>query len=136
MTMHALGLAVLIIRTTGILALMQQTPPAIITPADVQTLMQADTSYVLLDVRRQEEFDGPSGHLRGALLIPVQELKERLAELSPLKQKTIIAICRSGNRSGVATTILREHGFAALNMVGGMVRWHAEGRPVTHTKNP
>jgi sulfur dioxygenase len=115
---------------------MQHTPPATITPAEVQTLMEGDTAYVLLDVRRQEEFDGPSGHLHGAILIPVQELKERLAELSPLKQKTIIAVCRSGNRSGVATTILREHGFAAFNMVGGMVRWHAEGRIVTHTENP
>ena len=134
--MHVPGLAVLIISTTGILATMQQTPPAIITPAEVQTRMDGDTAYVLLDVRRQDEFDGPSGHLRGAVLIPIQELISRLDELSPHKQKTVVVVCRSGNRSGVATAILREHGFAALNMVGGMVRWHAEDRPVIHTEHP
>lgn len=134
--MHVPGLAVLIISITGILAPMQQTPPAIITPADVQTRMEGDTATVLLDVRRQDEFDGPSGHLHGAVLIPVQELIARLGELSPHRQKTIVVVCRSGNRSGVATAILREHGFAALNMVGGMVRWHAEGRPVIHTEHP
>ncbi|HSQ75011.1 MAG TPA: rhodanese-like domain-containing protein [Bacteroidota bacterium] len=134
--MHVLSLAILIMSTTGILASMQQTPPAIITPAEVQTRMEGDTAYVLLDVRRQEEFDGPLGHLHGAVLIPVQELTKRLDELSPHKQKTIVAVCRSGYRSGVATAILRDHGFAALNMVGGMIRWHAEGRAVIHTEIP
>jgi rhodanese-related sulfurtransferase len=68
-------------------------------------------------------------------LIPVQELKERLAELSAQAEDDYCSLpVRQPQR--VATTILREHGFAAFNMVGGMVRWHAEGRTVTHTENP
>lgn len=129
-------LALLIIGTTGILASMHQSSPATITPAEVEPLIDRDTAYVFLDVRTQEEFDGPLGHVRGARLIPVRELEARLAELSPHKHKTIIAICRSGNRSGYATGLLHEHGFTALNMVGGMLRWQAEGRPVIHTEHP
>lgn len=129
-------LTLLIIGTTGMFLSMRQSTHATITPAEVEALMDRDTAHVLLDVRTQAEFDGPAGHVPGARLIPVQELEERLAELSPHKHKTFIAICRSGNRSGYATTLLREHGFSGLNMVGGMVRWHAEGRPVTYTEHP
>jgi hypothetical protein len=57
MTMHTLGLALLIINTTGILASMRQTPPATMTTAKCRRY-GGDTTYVLLDVRRQEEFDG------------------------------------------------------------------------------
>ena len=108
--------------------------PATITPAEVDSLQGRDTTHVLLDVRTQEEFDGPLGHLDGALLIPVQELEARIGELSPYRNKTIVAICRSGVRSGRATALLNTEGFHALNMVGGMVRWNAEGRSVIHTE--
>jgi len=134
MTVRVFGLIVLSIVSIGMLSPMQLTPPPTITPAEVRALMERDTMYVLLDVRTPAEFDGPTGHLSGSLLIPVQDLEQRLAELSPFKQKTIIAICRSGNRSGYATTLLRTKGFTALNMVGGMVRWLAEERPVIHTE--
>ena len=109
--------------------------PATITPAEVDSLQGRDTTHLLLDVRTLEEFDGPLGHLDGALLIPVQELEARIGELSPHRNKTIVAICRSGVRSGRATALLNTRGFHALNMVGGMVRWNAEGRPVIHTEN-
>jgi rhodanese-related sulfurtransferase len=106
----------------------------VITPSEVHALLGKDTTHIYLDVRTPAEFDGPSGHVPGSFLIPVQELEARMGELNRYKGKTIIAICRSGNRSGFATAMLREQGFKALNMVGGMVRWNAEGLPAQHTE--
>ena len=68
-------------------------------------------------------------HLREAILIPVHELPARLGELEPFKEKTVVVYCRTGRRSGRATSLLNELGFRAFNMIGGMVQWNAEGRP-------
>lgn len=101
-----------------------------ITPADTQVLMETDTNHIILDVRTETEFRSETGHIKGALLIPVQELETRLAEMGPYREKAIVVVCRSGNRSGHATSMLTGKGFQARNMVGGMMRWNAEGRPV------
>jgi rhodanese-related sulfurtransferase len=108
------------------------TSDLVITPAEVQKLMESDTNHVILDVRTEGEFNGDTGHLRGALLIPVQTLNERMSELAPLKSKLIIAVCRSGNRSGIAVSMLSKQGYKALNMTGGMIQWNRESRPVVH----
>jgi rhodanese-related sulfurtransferase len=105
-----------------------------ITPAEVQELMEKDSTVLLLDVRTNDEYNSSTGHLRRSVLIPVQELAARLGELAPYKNNTIIAICRSGNRSKLATSTLGGQGYRALNMVGGMTRWNIEGRPVEHAE--
>jgi adenylyltransferase/sulfurtransferase len=56
-------------------------------------------------------------------LIPVHELASRLNEIEKYKDKTIILYCRSGNRSGKATTLLNNAGFDAINLLGGMNQW-------------
>ena len=99
-------------------------------------LIRIDPSIVLLDVRTPDEFRGESGHLEHAILIPLQELERRLDELTAYKRQTIIAYCRSGNRSGTAAAILTKKGFAAMNMEGGMLKWNAEKLPVVHEPNP
>ena len=86
-----------------------------------------DTSFVLLDVRTMPEH--LSERIKETPLIPVQELDQRLHELDQYKGKKIIVYCRTGNRSGYATTLLRENGFDALNMTGGIVRWKMEKLP-------
>ncbi len=77
----------------------------------------------VLDVRTPEEYDGPLGHIAGSRLIPVQELSRRMQELSEVKDHQIFVICRSGNRSATATRMLREAGFEATNVTGGMQAW-------------
>ncbi len=102
----------------------------LISPAETHHRAQHDSSILLLDVRTPGEYNNELGHVAGTILIPVQELERRLAELEAFKGRTIIAICRSGNRSGTAAGLLARHGFAALNMEGGMIRWNEEGLPV------
>lgn len=77
----------------------------------------------VLDVRTPREYDGPLGHIAGSRLIPVQELSRRMEELSGVKDRHIFVICRSGNRSATATRMLREGGFEASNVAGGMQAW-------------
>lgn len=102
------------------------------TPDEVYRLMRTDTTVLLLDVRTEDEWTSAAGHLRGAMLIPVQDLEGRIGELERGRTHTIVVYCRSGNRSGIATRLLRARGFRAFNMAGGMLRWDAERRPVIH----
>jgi phage shock protein E len=74
----------------------------------------------LLDVRTPEEF--ASGHIPGALNIPVAQLDLRLGEL-PTKQQPLVVYCRSGNRSASAARLLGEAGFTAVHDLGAMSRW-------------
>ena len=79
----------------------------------------------ILDVREPDEFDGPLGHIQGAVLIPLGSLGERAGELDP--ERPIVAVCRAGGRSAQATTILRKAGFTrCANLAGGMLRWRAQ----------
>ncbi len=80
----------------------------------------------IVDVREPYEFAG--GHVPGATLIPLGQLSSRLSEIP--KDKTVVAVCRSGNRSGQATQLLRQQGFNAHNMQGGMIAWEQAGLPV------
>ena len=95
-----------------------------ISPQDVKEKIQQNEDIVLLDVRTEEEFNGPLGHIDGALLIPLDELPDKVSQLDSLKQKQIIVYCRSGNRSRYATEFLSEKGFKAVNMLGGMKAWN------------
>lgn len=80
----------------------------------------------LLDVREPDEFDGPLGHIPGAIPMPLGTLGQRLGELR--RDTPIVVTCRAGGRSARATTVLREAGFAKVaNLAGGMLRWRVGG---------
>ena len=74
----------------------------------------------LVDVRTPGEF--ASGHIDGAVNIPLQELEQRLGELKPL-DSPIVLYCRSGNRSGRASRLLKGAGYSAVHDLGSISRW-------------
>jgi rhodanese-related sulfurtransferase len=83
---------------------------------------------LVLDVREQSEWS--DGHIASAKHIPLGKLKDRLADLEKYKDKPIIAVCRSGNRSASACGILKKAGFEKLNnLSGGMQAWESAGLP-------
>ena len=83
----------------------------------------------VVDVREPAEFAGPLGHIRGATLVPLGQLAQRVQELP--RDKPIVAVCRAGSRSAHATAILQKAGIIDVaNLPGGMLRWRAEGRSV------
>jgi glyoxylase-like metal-dependent hydrolase (beta-lactamase superfamily II)/rhodanese-related sulfurtransferase len=94
-----------------------------------QALEEVLDRVQVIDVREPAEFDGPLGHIRGALLLPLGELGTRAGELS--RDRPVVAACRSGARSAQATVLLQKAGFAQVaNLGGGMLRWRAEGHAV------
>jgi glyoxylase-like metal-dependent hydrolase (beta-lactamase superfamily II)/rhodanese-related sulfurtransferase len=84
----------------------------------------------VLDVREPDEFDGPLGHIDGAILIPLGALAARAGELS--RERPVVAVCRAGGRSAQATVILQQAGFTDVaNLAGGMLRWRGDGYATT-----
>lgn len=85
-----------------------------------------DTQDVLiLDVREQDEYD--SGHIPGAVLLPVGTITEdSAAEIIPEKDTTVLVYCRSGNRSKTAAQALAELGYTDVCEFGGISTWPYE----------
>ncbi|RME85310.1 MAG: rhodanese-like domain-containing protein [Caldilineae bacterium] len=97
--------------------------PVDVQPADVAALLD-NPNVVIVDVREPWEYD--QGHIPGATLIPLGSIPQRMSEIP--RDKTVVAVCRSGNRSAQATGYLREHGYDNVhNMLGGMLAWEQEG---------
>ncbi|MCB1864972.1 MAG: rhodanese-like domain-containing protein [Chromatiales bacterium] len=89
-----------------------------------------DREAVVLDVREANEFS--DGHIRGAIHIPLGEVKNRVSQLQKYKSRPIIVGCRSGSRSNVAAGHLRRAGFEQVfNLRGGMLAWQNANLPVT-----
>ena len=84
-----------------------------------------DSDTIVLDVRTEEEFYGPLGHIEGAILIPIDDLEGRVGELNSVKNEKIYVVCRTGGRSGRGKDFLNSNGFTAVNVDGGMVAWES-----------
>lgn len=93
-----------------------------------RVLRDQSADVVLLDCRTLDEHAAAS--IRGALLIPMQELPERVAELEPHRTRPIIVHCHHGMRSLRVARWLRERGFAlAQSMAGGIEAWSSDVDP-------
>jgi phage shock protein E len=99
--------------------------PLEVSVAKADALRQAGA--LVLDVREPSEW--AAGHIAGAMLIPLGALSSRLDELP--RDRTIVVVCHSGNRSAQGRDILRTAGFGSVtSMAGGMTDWLAAGLPV------
>jgi rhodanese-related sulfurtransferase len=113
-----LGAAFLILRPQGAL------------PSEIQVTQAYDMyqkGAVFLDVRTQEEWN--QGHIARSLLIPLDQLQQRMNELP--RDKDIVVVCKLGSRSKEGAAVLRQAGFArATCMSGGIQAWVAAGYPI------
>ena len=98
-----------------------------VTPAEACAALQDDPDLIVLDVRTQQEFR--QHRIAAAVLLPVQELPQRVGELDP--DRRYVVTCEHGVRSRMACALLGQAGFRDLrNVVGGMARWLGDGLPV------
>lgn len=105
------------------------TPPAnqqqsvpLIEPSALKYLMTSKAHFVLVDVRRPDEF--AAGHIEGAMLMPLDTVEANYSKLP--KDVKLVVYCRSGHRSGQAVSILQSHGYKnAVSMNGGYLAWTA-----------
>jgi rhodanese-related sulfurtransferase len=80
----------------------------------------------LVDCR--ERYEWVAGRIERAIHIPLNSiLAGATQELDP--SKPVVVVCRSGNRSELATLMLQARGFEAYNLEGGMEDWEREGLP-------
>ncbi len=93
---------------------------------DAQTRLAEAQPPLLIDVRQPDEYR--AGHIKGAQLIPLDQLAGKLQTLP--RDRQIVCVCRSGARSGAATRQLKAAGFDTLNLNGGMMAWQRAGLPV------
>jgi rhodanese-related sulfurtransferase len=91
-----------------------------------EAVAKRDTGAFILDVRTQSEWN--EYHVPGSTLIPLDTLASRINEVP--RDKEIIVVCRSGNRSAQGRDILRNAGFATVtSLTGGLSNWKAQGYP-------
>lgn len=95
-----------------------------ITQEEAKEMMDSQ-EVIILDVREQGEYD--SGHIPGAVLLPVGTIDETTAaEVIPEKDSTVLVYCRSGNRSKTASSTLAELGYTNIYEFGGINTWPYE----------
>lgn len=128
-----IGLAVIAVLVVGSIILVNQwsTAPSssAVTPDEISVGEAYDkyqSGVFLLDVRTPEEW--VEYHAPDTTLIPLDELDTRLNELP--KDREIVVVCRSGNRSQVGRDTLRAAGFTNVtSMAGGLNAWRSAGYP-------
>jgi len=89
---------------------------------DLRALMVSEEPVLILDVRKQEEFD--AGHIDDAVLLPLDTLPEHYEEIP--RDEKVVVYCRTGKRSAKAASFFKEKGFDnILSLSGGYVEWIA-----------
>ena len=83
-------------------------------------------SAQFIDVRQEYEYE--AGHVEGARFITLQEIPTRFRELD--ENTPVIVTCQVGQRSALAAKFLRDKGYDAHNLEGGVEAWVAEGLPL------
>lgn len=86
--------------------------------------MKSDENFILLDVRRADEF--ATGHIPGAVNLPNEEIGKSEIPSLPDKNQTIYIYCRSGNRSKLAADKLLALGYTNLIEFGGILDYTGE----------
>ncbi|CAB4536859.1 unannotated protein [freshwater metagenome] len=87
-----------------------------------------DRGFQLVDVRTASEY--AAGNIPGAVSMPVDEIRARIAELT---NKDVLVNCQVGQRGHTATMLLKELGFNAVNLDGGYLTW-SNSPAATNTK--
>ena len=91
---------------------------------ELDTKVKKGEAFTLVDVRAQKEYQ--TAHIKGALNIPVPDLRTRYREINP--RTPVAVICNTGHRSSLGTSILKQHGFKDVyNVAGGMTAYSAAG---------
>lgn len=96
-------------------------------PAALQLINHKNA--LVLDVREDGEYK--LGHILNSIHIPLGKLGGRVGELEKYRDKPIVVVCRTGNRSGAACTILGKQGFGQIyNLTGGIPAWQKSNLPL------
>ena len=120
---HFLQISVAVLLSLMIVACAPDVPS--VTPNQAADLL-AESKAVIIDVREIEEWD--EQHIKGAMFIPLTQIKKHIGSLAKYKDSTVIVQCRSGRRSSLAAGTLISAGFSKIyNLEGGILAWNKQG---------
>ena len=95
-----------------------------ITMSEAVEMMASESDYIILDVRRPDEF--AAGHIPNAINIPNESIGADEIDELPDKDRLILVYCRSGNRSKQASEKLVRLGYTNIVEFGGILDWKGE----------
>ena len=95
-----------------------------ITQEEAKEMMKKDDGHIIIDVRRQDEYD--EGHIPGAVLISNESITDKQPEELPELDQIILVYCRSGRRSKEASQKLADIGYTHVYEFGGINTWTGE----------
>ena len=95
-----------------------------ITAQEAKSIMEKQSDVIILDVRTESEF--AESHIKGAVLIPDNEIASKAGKALPDKNQTILVYCRSGRRSALAAQELVKLGYTGVQDFGGIIDWPYE----------
>lgn len=95
-----------------------------ITPGEALKMLNNTKGTVLIDVRTPDEYKVV--HIPKSILIPVDQVKDKIEKAVPDKTTTIIVYCKTGNRSSQAAKTLSELGYKRVFNLGGIIKWPYE----------
>ena len=95
-----------------------------ITMSEAVEMMASESDYIILDVRRPDEFS--AGHIPNAVNIPNESIGADEIDELPDKDRFILVYCRSGNRSKQASEKLVRLGYTNIVEFGGILDWKGE----------
>jgi len=91
---------------------------------EAMKMMQEQSDYLIVDVRRPDEF--AEGHIAGAVNVPNETIEDEAPDALPDKEQTLLVYCRSGNRSKEASQKLADMGYTNVYEFGGINTWKGE----------
>ena len=86
--------------------------------------MEKESGYLLVDVRTAEEYE--EGHIPGAILLPIEEIRKGKLDALPDPDQTLLIYCRTGRRAEDAAAILVKEGYSNVYAIGGIFDWTGE----------
>lgn len=87
-------------------------------------MMQEQSDYLIVDVRRPDEF--AEEHIAGAINVPNETIEDEMPEGLPDKEQILLVYCRSGRRSKEASQKLADMGYTNVYEFGGINTWEGE----------
>ena len=92
-----------------------------ITQDEAKEMMARDDGHIVVDVRRQDEYE--AGHIPGARCIPNESIESEMPPELPDLDQIILIYCRSGRRSKEAAEKLFDMGYSNIYEFGGIIDW-------------
>ena len=101
---------------------------AAVSPTNLVNLVNREGA-VIVDIRDIKEYS--TGHIAGALNMPLSSIDSRVGELETYKENPIVVVCKMGQHAGSVGRKLKAQGFENVRRLsGGMAEWSANSLPV------